>query len=98
VASRFSLISGWPHENAFNTGSFFKVSISKEPAQTGSDFPVLQNTYTQDEAGQRYCPLSMAGDRTFCFGSGCMAFVWLPDQRDARIARGYCGIANRAPH
>jgi hypothetical protein len=53
-------------ENAFNQDLFFKVSISKGPAQTGGDFPVLQNTYTQDEAAQRYCGPSMGGERTFC--------------------------------
>jgi hypothetical protein len=71
-------------------------TIINEPGK-GREFPILENVYTQDEAASRYCPLSMGGDRSFCQGSGCMAFVWLPGQRDARTARGRCGMVPAAP-
>jgi hypothetical protein len=78
--------------NATFQESIFNVSVlSNEPAQTG-DFPLLENSFSQDRAMSRYCPLSMGADRTFCFGSGCMAWQWIPGQRDARTARGRCGL------
>jgi hypothetical protein len=70
------------------------VSISTRPEPTG-EFPVLHNTYTQAEAFERICPFR---DEMRCAASGCMAWSWEPGQRDARIARGYCGITNRTPH
>jgi hypothetical protein len=82
--------------NATFQESIFNVSVlSNEPAQTGRT--ELTMTMTQEAASSRYCPMSMGGDRTFCFGSGCMAWQWIPGQRDARIARGFCAMASRAP-
>jgi hypothetical protein len=54
--------------------------------------PELTMVMTQDEAGKRYCPVSMAGDRSRCEGSGCHGWRWLPGQRDARVAKGFCGM------
>ena len=52
----------------------------------------LTMVMTQDEACKRFCPMSMAGDRSHCEGSGCHGWRWLPGQRDARVAKGFCGI------
>jgi hypothetical protein len=53
----------------------------------------LTMCFTQDEAGQRYCPFSMGNSKSFCEGSGCHGWRWLPNQHDARTAKGFCGMA-----
>jgi hypothetical protein len=53
----------------------------------------LSMVMTQDEAGKRYCPISMADGRSYCEGSGCMGWRWLPNQRDVYTAKGFCGMA-----
>jgi hypothetical protein len=62
---------------------------------SSNDLLELKMIFTQDEAGKRYCPISMSnpeGIRT-CEASGCHAWRWLPDQHDARTAVGFCGMA-----
>jgi hypothetical protein len=55
------------------------------------DLPELENTFTQAEAFERLCPFAIS-DRTRCQGSECMGWAWEPGQRDARTARGRCGM------
>jgi hypothetical protein len=56
----------------------------------------LTMVMTQDEASKRYCPISMADNKSRCEASGCHAWRWRSrtgePQHDARIATGYCGM------
>jgi hypothetical protein len=72
----------------------FKVRNSTEQNLSPTDFPELQKSFTQAEAFERLCPLRIShGSESKCEGSGCMAWVWEPGQRDARVAKGRCGMA-----
>ena len=79
-----------------------------EPAKAGRYFPELTMVISQDEAGRRFCPLSMNSETgpSHCHGSACMAWRWhsIRDaeghrntQHDAREATGYCGVAGGYP-
>jgi hypothetical protein len=70
--------------------SSIKVSVFINEPVNGRELTMCM---TQDEAGQRYCPFSMGDDKSFCQGSGCMGWRWLPKQHDARSSLGFCGMA-----
>lgn len=53
--------------------------------------------YTEDEAKEKGCPISMAAfekGSAYCNGSLCMAWRWGVKDGDPRVV-GYCGLAGK---
>jgi hypothetical protein len=71
------------------------LNYSTEQHFSPTDLPELRNVYTEHQASERRCPLSVA---RYCEGSACMGWVWDPvGQCDARSARGRCGMVAAVP-
>jgi len=58
---------------------------------------------TEEEAGERACPMAMPvvrpsqfGGYPCCLGSRCMAWVWEP-REEGREREGFCGMMPQYP-
>jgi hypothetical protein len=73
--------------------NYLKVIFTVVYIQDPKKGQELISTFTQDEAFERICPFSMADGGHRCKASECMGWKFLPGQHDARVARGFCGMA-----